>query len=120
MDVLIVEPNADLAALWQRHLEREGCRVEAVTAYQDAMNILRMRAFKAVIIDLKLPEVAVFSLSDFAIYRNSDVSIITVSPDRFFSDGAIFDMIPNVRSHLQTTLDPADLAAVVGHYSRAR
>lgn len=120
MDVLILEPNAELAQLWSRHLERENCTVRCVETHQDAMAALRGGHYNALIVDLNIPQVAVLSLSDFAIYRNPDVSIITVSPDSFFSDGAIFDMIPNVRSHLQTTLDPADLAAVVGHYSRAR
>lgn len=118
MHILIVESDDNLASLWKRHLEREGCTVAAVTDHDGAVNALRHGDFDALVLDLGLPDSSVLAISDFAAYRNPDIPIIVVTANSFFSDGSIFSVIPNARSHLQAPVKPADLAAVVGHYAR--
>ena len=118
MNVLIVEADANLAWVWARYLEREGCSACVAETEEEAIAKLRFRSFDALVLDLGLPDASVLGISDFATYRNPDVAIIIVSASSFFSDGSIFDIIPNVRSHLQAPVNPDDLAAVVDHYSR--
>lgn len=119
MNVLIVEADANLATIWQRHLEREGCSADHADSHATAISKLRFGGYDALVLDLDLPDSAVFAISDFATYRNPDIAIIVVNANNFFSDGSIFDVIPNVRSHLQAPVSPGDLAAVVGHYGRS-
>lgn len=118
MNVLIVEADAGLAQIWCRHLEREGCVADYAHDHTTAISKLRFGGFDALVLDLGLPDSAVFAISDFATYRNPDIAIITVNANSFFSDGSIFQVIPNLRSHMQAPVSPGDLAAVVGHYGR--
>lgn len=118
MYILIVESDEGLSSLWKRYLEREGCAVKAVADHESALNALRHETFDALVLDLNLPDGAVLAISDFATYRDPDIPIIVVTGSNFFSDGSIFSIIPNARSHLQTPVRPGDLAAVVGHYAR--
>lgn len=118
MKVLVIEPDRNLGRLWCRYLMREGCKAITAVDQDTALNALRFADFDALVLDLDLPDPAVMAISDFATYRNPAVAIIIVSANRFFSDGTIFDIIPNVRSHIQTGTSPDDLAAIVGHYGR--
>ena len=118
MQVLIVESDANLARLWRKYLEREGCTVCTAQTQETAIAALRFRDFDALVLDLGLPNASVLAISDFATYRSPDIPIIVVTANSFFSDGSIFEIIPNARSHLQEPVRPGDLAAVVGHYGR--
>ena len=52
----------------------------------------------------------------FATYRNPEIPIIAVTARGFFSDSAIFELIPNARGLLRAPLRPEDMAALVEHY----
>jgi len=81
-----------------------------------AINKLRFEVFDALVLDLVLPDGGAIAISDYATYRCPDVPIIAVTSTSFFSDGSIFDLIPNARSLMRTPLRPDDLAAVLEHY----
>lgn len=119
MNVLLVEANAKLAALWARYLEREGCTVAVAHTQDAATEALRLARYEALVLDLELPGASTIAITDLATYRNPDIAIIVVTASRFFSDGSIFELIPNARTQLSAPVEPADLAAVVGHYARA-
>ncbi len=120
MRLLIVEQNADLAGIWMGFLEREGLACTHVASAADAYAALRSSAFDALVLDMELPEGAAFAVADFASYRNPDIPIIAVSARDFFSDGAIFQLVPNARAMLREPLRPEDMAAMVRHYGARR
>ena len=74
----------------------------------------------ALVLDLEMEGGAAFRISDFASYRNPEIAIITVSANSFFSDGSVFDLIPNARGMLREPLRLEDMAALVQHYGGRR
>ena len=116
MNTLIVERNADLGLIWQRFLERQGVSCDHVCDETAAYAALRSGSFDALVLDLEMEGGAAFRISDFASYRNPEIAIITVSANAFFSDGAVFELIPNARGMLREPLRLEDMAALVQHY----
>ena len=117
MRILIVQHNEDLSELWSRFLQRQGVEVLQAATQLEAINMLRFEDFDALVLDLVLPDGGAIAISDYATYRCPDVPIIAVTSTSFFSDGSIFDLIPNARSLMRTPLRPDDLAAVLEHYA---
>ena len=116
MQVLIIEHNGDLAAIWAAFLGRAGLSCKVVASAAEARAALRAETFGALVLDVELPGGEAFEVADFAGYRDPDVPIIAVTPRDFFSDGAVFELIPNARGVLHQPLRPEDMAALVEHY----
>jgi DNA-binding NtrC family response regulator len=119
MNVLIVESNANLGALWKRHLERNGASVDHAKCQDDAAKLIEKRPYEVIVLDLVLTEGSAFAVADYASYRRPDAKIIFVTNTTFFSDGSIFQHIPNACAFLPTETPPDDLLALVEHYSMA-
>jgi DNA-binding NtrC family response regulator len=117
VQVLIVESNRDLARIWSGFLARQGMTCVLAEAGAEAYAALRARDFDALVLDMELPEGEALRVADFATYRNPDIPIIAVTARGFFSDGAIFELIPNARGLLRAPLRPEDMAALVEHYA---
>ncbi|MEJ6709415.1 MAG: hypothetical protein QNK92_11575 [Amylibacter sp.] len=115
---LVIKSDADLGALWCKHLERQGNEVSLATTEKEAIDKLRFVAFDVLVLHITTKDASVLAISDFATYRNPDVAIIVVTANSFFSDGSIFELIPNARGYLHTPIKPDDLAALVEHYGR--
>lgn len=116
MNVLVVEANEEIGRLWCDHLERQGAATVLAKDHETAINALRFQRFDVLIINLLTPNCSVLSISDLATYRSPDIAIIVVTSNSFFSDGSIFDIIPNTRGFLHSPVAPDDLAAMVEHY----
>ena len=67
-------------------------------------------------LDMELPRGEAIAVADFATYRNPDLPIIAVTARGFFSDGAIFELVPNARGLLRAPLRLEDMAALIEHY----
>jgi DNA-binding NtrC family response regulator len=102
--------------LWSRFLKRQGVEVVQAATPLAASDLLRFENCDALVRDLVLQDGGAIAISDYATYRCPDVPIIAVTSTSFFSDGSIFDLIPNARSLMRTPLRPDDLAAVLEHY----
>ena len=116
VQILIIEPDRDLAAVWGRFLTRQGLQCTLAVNPREAYAALRLRPFDAVVLDMELPGGEAIAVADFASYRNPEMPIIAVTAQGFFSDGAIFELIPNARGVLQAPLRPEDMAALIEHY----
>ncbi|MDJ1008921.1 MAG: response regulator [Paracoccaceae bacterium] len=118
MNVLIVESDAELAGLWQRHLQRSGATV-SVALDQDAAVLALQKAMPDVIVlDLFLDQGSAIAVADYASYRRPETRVVFVTNTTFFSDGSIFNHIPNACAYLEAQTPPEDLAAIVEHYGR--
>lgn len=118
MNVLIVESDADLGRLWQRHMERQGLTVRLEDGQARAISALREVQFGVIVLDLALREGSALAVADYASYRHPQVQIILVNSTSFFSDGSIFALCANARAYVQTGTPPQDLAAMALHYGR--
>ncbi len=116
VQVLIVEHDRDLADIWAGFLRRQGLQCTIAIDATEACSALRVKSFGALVLDTALPGGEAFEVADFATYRDPDIPIIAVTAQGFFSDGAIFELIPNARGLLRAPLRPEDMAAMVEHY----
>lgn len=116
MKVLIVEKNRDLARIWGGFLARQGIGATLAASPAEAYAELRAETFDALVLDMELPEADALAVADFATYRDPEIPIIAVTSRSFFSDGLVFQLVPNARGLLRTPLRPEDMAALVEHY----
>lgn len=117
MKILLVQHNEGLSDLWSAFLRREGIEVAQAYSQAEAIDILRFNSFDALVLDVILPDGGAIAISDYATYRQPDIPIVAVTSSNFFTDGSIFDLIPNARSLMHTPVRPSDLAAVLDHYT---
>lgn len=116
MRILLVQHDRDISDLWAGFLQRQGIDVVPAYTQSAAIDLLRFEVFDALVLDLVLPDGGAIAISDYATYRYPDVPIVAVTSTSFFSDGSIFELIPNARSLMRTPVRPDDLAAVLEHY----
>lgn len=119
MRVLIVESRPELARLWSIHLRRQGAEVHAAGSETVAIEWLRDNIVDIIVLDLVLETGSAFAVADFASYSQPTARVIFVTNTTFFSDGSIFQHIPNACAFLPSATSPEDLAAVVDHYALA-
>ncbi len=116
MQVLIVQPSRELAGVWAQFLERRGMRATLAATSAEAFEALRLCGYGALVLDMEMPAGEAIAVADFATYRDPGVPIIAVTAEGFFSDSAIFELIPNARGLLRAPLKLDDMAALVEHY----
>ena len=116
MRVLIVESEPNLGWLWKRHLDRFCELVSLAAGQSEAVGHLASEDYNVVVLDLVLSEGSAFAVADYASYRRPSAKVVFVTNTSFFSDGSIFQLIPNACAFLPTRTPPDDLAAVVEHH----
>ncbi len=117
MKILIYEDTRQQGLIWQRFLLRLGYEVHLATSVEDAAEYLSKGNISTFIVDDRDDMVGITTLTDLASYANPDISIIAVTSGRFFTDGTIFKLIPNIRSCISHQIELDDLGAMVDHYS---
>lgn len=117
MHVLIVESNAALAGVWQRHLERRGATVDVAATQEAAIHVLQTRAaVDVIVLDLVLATGSALAVADMASYRQPGAKVIFVTGTSFFSDGSIFRHVPNACAFVRAETAPDDLVAIVEYH----
>ncbi len=116
MQVLIVQANARLGALWQEQLERLGARVRRVETGAAALGALEKTCFDVIVLDVMLDGGNALAVADLAQFRHPRTNVVFVTDTTIFSDGSIFGYSANARAFIQTATPPKDLAAIVHHY----
>lgn len=116
MRVLIVEENANIGRVWRRHLERLGCGVDMAQSQSQAIHLLQNVTVDVIVLNLILKSGSAFAVADFSSYRQPQAKVIFVTSSSFFSDGSIFQHIPNACAMLPAEVSAEDLGALVEHY----
>ncbi len=119
MVVLIVASNAELSQVWARHLERLGHDVSIVFGQDDAVEKLADHPADVILLDLTLESGSALAVADYASYRRPEARVVFVTNTTFFSDGSIFNHVPNAAAMIKAETEPADLAAIVEYHGRA-
>lgn len=117
MSILIVESNSQLGALWRRHLERSGHSVILVRSQDAAIAALMDSDISIIVLDVMLRDGSAFAVADYASYRFPQMKVIFVTSTTFFSDGSIFEHVPNACAFVRTDAPVDDLEAVIDHYA---
>lgn len=117
MNVLIVQNEPKLGAVWQRHLERCSNTVDLAHDQESAIAKLSERYYPILILDVVLEDGSAIAVADYASYRHPDAKIIFVTNSSFFSDGSIFQLCSNACAFVPSATQPDDLAAMVEHYA---
>lgn len=115
MRVLLVQDNADLGAIWKRFLKRHGIHAHLATTQAEAIDALENTHFDALVLELVLPDGGGIAVADFAAYKSPEIPVIAVTKSSFFSDGSIFEVVPNARCLMRTPVRPDDLVAYLEH-----
>ncbi len=118
MEILIVEQDPNLAGLWARHLRRGGAQVCLAGDEHAAVARIDGAPLSALVVDIGLSAGSAMAIADYARFRQPQARVILVTAQRFFSDGSIFELMPNACAYLSRGTDPEDLAAVVDHHAR--
>lgn len=119
MLVLIAANNPDLSGVWANHLERLGAIVTVVSSQDEATRFLCDFEVGVIVLDLMLARGSAIAVADFASYRQPGAKVVFVTNSTFFSDGSIFNHIPNACAYVKTHTPPEDIAAIVDHYGRS-
>lgn len=119
MQILVLQENADLGSIWSAFLERRGLTPRLATNAEKAMGFLSRRPYDVLVFDPAV-QTGALALADFATFRNPDVKILAVTASSFFSDGTLFDLIPNARGVLRQPVRPEDLAAYLEHFKERK
>ena len=117
MKILIYEKTMKPGRIWQRFLTRFGFDVHLTNSIEDAAQNLSSGCIGTFIVDDSDELAAITTLTDLASYSNPGISIIAVTSGQFFTDGSIFELIPNVRSCISKEIELNDLGAMVEHYA---
>lgn len=117
MNVLIAVSNFRLGQVWARHLCRNGADVVVVHDQAEAIAALDAGAVDIIVVDIVLATGSAIAIADYAGYRRPDAKIIFVSNSSFFSDGSIFQHIPNARAVVPEQVSADDLGAVVEYHA---
>ncbi|NNU79600.1 response regulator [Halovulum dunhuangense] len=117
MRVLVVHENGDLCGIWARFLKRSGFSVKVATSPADAEYQLASADFDVLVVEPELEGHGGLSVADMATFRNPEIRILAVTASSFFSEGTIFDLIPNARGVLRTPVRLEDLGAYIDHFS---
>ncbi|WP_439521442.1 hypothetical protein [Marivita sp.] len=118
MNVLIVQNNAKLGQMWQRHLQRHGHVADISFNQESAVDRLLSQYYPIIILDVVLDGGSALAVADYASYRHPDARVIFVSNTSFFSDGSIFQLCSNACAFVPSATQPDDLAAMVEHYAK--
>ena len=117
--ILIVASNRDLSRIWAKHIERQNHVVEIVDSQAEAVRFLSENMPKVVVLDVMLQNGSAIAVADFASYRNADTRIVFVTRSTFFSDGSLFQHIPNTAAIVPEATSPGDLAEIVSYHRTA-
>lgn len=90
--------------------------MDLATSQGEAIRLLQLNEVNVVVLDLILTEGSAFAVADFCSYRQPSAKVIFVTDSSFFSDGSIFQHIPNACAMMPAELSPDDLGALVEHY----
>ncbi|MBC7137851.1 MAG: hypothetical protein H5U17_03715 [Defluviimonas sp.] len=119
MHVLIVVSDRKLGMVWKQHLLAARCRVDLVAGQDAAVAVLERADVRVIVLDLGLAEGSAFAVADYASYRRPGAKVVSITRDALFSDGSIFQHMPNACAFLPARMPPSDLAAVVEHHCRS-
>lgn len=119
MRVLVIESKDSLDELWIGFLKREGHIVDVAHTQPKAVDKLRFQVWDILIVNLTMQNTSALAISDYATYKNPNISIIALSMRNLFSSGSIFNIMPNLRGLMYHPIRPDDLIAIVDHCGRS-
>lgn len=111
VNVLIVEDDPNLRALWRAVMGEMKYLVHEAETLASAQTALRASRFDLVLLDLYLGQDSALSLVTQAGTANPDCKIVIVTGSSHFANGELFDVSSSIASVLRKPVDVEDLIA---------
>ncbi|MEM8959493.1 MAG: response regulator [Pseudomonadota bacterium] len=111
MNVLIVEDDPNLRALWRAVMAEMNYLVHEAETLASAQTALRAARFDLVLLDLYLGQDSALSLVSQANAASPDCKIVIVTGSSHYGNGELFDISSSVASVLRKPVDVEDLIA---------
>lgn len=115
-DILLVEDNAELAALIRTFLERDGYRVVSVSSAEKAQAFFEMERAKLMLLDIMLPGMDGFAFCD-AVRKENNLPIIILSA-RVDKEDKINGFLLGADDYVEKPVDMDILNAKIGALMR--
>lgn len=112
VNVLIVEDDPNLRALWRAVLGTLDYLIHEAETLSAAQTALRMSRFDLVLLDLYLGTDSGLTLVTQAGNANPDCKVVIITGSSLFANGELFDVSPVVASVLRKPVDVEDLIAI--------
>lgn len=109
----MVDAATDRRAIWARALKALGGTVEEAADSRAAFRALDRGGWDAIVLSAELPDRTCLAVGDYARFRLPDAKVIVVTDGRLFSDGRIFELLPNACACVSGATRPSDIAALV-------
>lgn len=113
MTVLLIAGETMPHEAWAQELKTADLKCTVVTDCHAASRFCLTHSLDVVVMDLHLPGGGVLALADLIVLRNPDVPIIPINTGEVFSDGCLFDVVPNARFMVTPETSGADLTQYV-------
>lgn len=115
MNILIVEDDILLRAVWEHALANAAHKVSAVESCVEAMRLLLTQKFDLIVLDVFVQDGNSLSLVDYISYAHPGSPIMVTTGTGFFPNGEITALISKVDWFLRKPLPVADFMAIVDH-----
>ena len=120
MDILIVEDDPNLGALWGAAFGALSHDVTTTGTAQAARKALMTRTFDLVLLDLYLGRDSGLSVAALATYTNPFCKMVVVTGAGEYAYERLVDLSPAIVSVLRKPVDIEHLLAVCDHIDRVR
>lgn len=120
MQVLIVDRVAPRSEVWGRSLRTMGASVTTVSTEEAAIAELDRASWSVLIVNAGLAGGGCLVVADYARFRQPDAKVIVVTDGGLFSDGRIFELLPNACACIPGGTDAGDLTALVDFHGMPR
>ena len=115
VNVLVVEDDPNLRALWGAVIEGAGHRAVLVEDEPTARETLMSEPFDLVLLDLFLGERDGVSVASFATYLNPACKVVVITGTSLYARGELFAMAPSIWAVMRKPVDIEDIAALCAH-----
>ena len=115
VNVLVVEDDPNLRALWGAVIEGAGHRALLVEDEPTARETLMSEPFDLVLLDLFLGQRDGVSVASFATYLNPACKVVVITGTSLYAQGELFAMAPSIWAVMRKPVDIEDIAALCAH-----
>ena len=78
---------------------------------------MQERNYDVLIANVEIHDDIMLAMIDYTVFRNPDIDVLAVTSSSFFSNGSLFNLIPNLRMQVCPEIRSEDLSVMIDHYT---
>ncbi|MEM8554594.1 MAG: response regulator [Pseudomonadota bacterium] len=118
MDALIIEDNAELAAVWRIILEERGHSVTWARSAREGHTKIATSAFHLVLSDLLLGDASALGILDYARVKNPEARIVLITGSNAYAHGELHSLAPAADWILRKPVSVDVLTAILDYLDK--